>query len=73
MGPVSAAICREQAHASLSRVTKEGRTLTYCMTVIQQPERARACGSGAKCKYPMPPSYEYIFIPELTCTYSLGR
>lgn len=45
---VTAAMCRERAHASLTRVTKEGRTLTYFMTVIQQPERARACGSGAK-------------------------
>lgn len=34
--------------ASISRVTKGGRKLTYCLTVIQQPERARACGSGAK-------------------------
>ncbi|KAE9372067.1 hypothetical protein N431DRAFT_235725 [Stipitochalara longipes BDJ] len=34
--------------ASVSRVTKKGRKLTYCLTVIQQPERARACGSGAK-------------------------
>lgn len=56
---VTAAMCRERAHASLTRVTKEGRTLTYFMTVIQQPERARACGSGAKCKdspiQPYPP------------------
>ena len=51
---VTAAMCRERADASLTRVTKEGRTLTYFMTVIQQPERARACGSGAKCK-PLPP------------------
>jgi hypothetical protein len=36
--------------ASTSRVTKKGRKLTYCLTVIQQPERARACGSGAKCE-----------------------
>lgn len=36
---------------SVSRVTKEGRHLTYEMKVIQQPERARACGSGAKCPY----------------------
>lgn len=34
---------------STSRVTKEGRHLTYEMEVIQKPERARACGSGAKC------------------------
>lgn len=30
------------------RVTNEGRKLKYAMNVIQQPERARACGSGAK-------------------------
>lgn len=34
----------------MTRVTKEGKKLTYEMNVIQQPERARACGSGAKCK-----------------------
>jgi hypothetical protein len=34
----------------MTRVTKEGRKLTYRLKVIQQPERARACGSGAKCK-----------------------
>ncbi|RDW71299.1 hypothetical protein BP6252_07862 [Coleophoma cylindrospora] len=33
---------------TIQRVTKEGRKLTYCLSVIQQPERARACGSGAK-------------------------
>lgn len=32
----------------MSRVTRGGRKLTYVLTVIQQPERARACGSGAK-------------------------
>lgn len=36
-----------------SRTTKEGRVLNYKLSVIQQPERARACGSGAKC---MPPA-----------------
>lgn len=36
----------------ISRITKEGRKLTYVLKVIQQPERARACGSGAKCKVP---------------------
>lgn len=35
----------------MSRTTKEGRKLTYQLKVIQQPERARACGSGAKCKF----------------------
>lgn len=33
-----------------SRDTKGGRRLWYCMKVIQQPERARACGSGPKCE-----------------------
>ena len=50
----------------MSRITKDGRHLTYegtqtrllakgttadstIVKVIQQPERARACGSGAKC------------------------
>ncbi|AEO71674.1 uncharacterized protein THITE_2060243 [Thermothielavioides terrestris NRRL 8126] len=31
-----------------SRDTKGGRRLWYCLRVIQQPERARACGSGPK-------------------------
>ena len=30
------------------RTTKDGRRIRYEMKVIQQPERARACGSGAK-------------------------
>ena len=34
----------------VQRTTKEGRQLTYELQVIQQPERARACGSGVKCK-----------------------
>ncbi|APA13693.1 hypothetical protein SS1G_07626 [Sclerotinia sclerotiorum 1980 UF-70] len=32
----------------ITRTTKGGRKLRYTLTVIQQPERARACGSGAK-------------------------
>lgn len=36
--------------SSSSRMTKEGKKITYQMSVIQQPERARACGSGAKCE-----------------------
>ncbi|TVY29820.1 Developmental and secondary metabolism regulator [Lachnellula hyalina] len=31
-----------------TRVTKGGRRLRYSLSVIQEPERARACGSGAK-------------------------
>ncbi|KAF2878348.1 velvet factor-domain-containing protein [Massariosphaeria phaeospora] len=30
------------------RTTKDGRQIRYSLQVIQQPERARACGSGAK-------------------------
>ncbi|KZF20752.1 hypothetical protein L228DRAFT_240511 [Xylona heveae TC161] len=41
------AVANEKMSSS-SRVTKEGRKLTYQLNVIQQPERARACGSGAK-------------------------
>ncbi|EFY93548.1 VeA protein [Metarhizium acridum CQMa 102] len=32
----------------IRRVTRENRTLWYQLTVLQQPERARACGSGMK-------------------------
>ncbi|KAF4633256.1 hypothetical protein G7Y89_g4862 [Cudoniella acicularis] len=38
----------EESDALLERTTKEGRRITYALNVIQQPERARACGSGAK-------------------------
>jgi len=34
----------------VKRVTRGGRMLWYCLKVIQQPERARACGSGPKCE-----------------------
>ncbi|KAF2462405.1 velvet factor-domain-containing protein [Lineolata rhizophorae] len=37
-----------ETRSSASRITTEGKKITYQMTVIQQPERARACGSGAK-------------------------
>ena len=33
---------------TIRRETKDGRTLFYKMTVIQQPDQARACGSGMK-------------------------
>lgn len=32
----------------IRRVTRENRTLWYQLSVLQQPERARACGSGMK-------------------------
>ncbi|KAH8714367.1 velvet factor-domain-containing protein [Ilyonectria robusta] len=34
--------------ARVHRVTRGNRSLWYQMTVLQQPERARACGSGMK-------------------------
>ncbi|KAA8651862.1 hypothetical protein EYZ11_004186 [Aspergillus tanneri] len=33
---------------TVSRITREGKKLTYRLSVMQQPERARACGAGAK-------------------------
>ena len=39
-----------ETSSSMTRSTKDGRTLQYTMSVVQQPERARACGAGAKCK-----------------------
>ncbi|KAF2836924.1 hypothetical protein M501DRAFT_938356 [Patellaria atrata CBS 101060] len=37
-----------ETRSTSSRITKEGKKITYELHVIQQPERARACGSGAK-------------------------
>jgi hypothetical protein len=42
----------------VTRRTQEGRTLIYELKVIQKPERARACGSGAKCEDPPDSSIE---------------
>jgi hypothetical protein len=41
------AVSNETKSSSI-RQTKDGRRIRYDMQVIQQPERARACGSGAK-------------------------
>jgi hypothetical protein len=41
-----------ETDASATRITKSGKKITYRMHVLQQPERARACGSGAKCSFP---------------------
>lgn len=38
----------DEGVARLHRRTRGGRSLWYQMTVLQQPERARACGSGSK-------------------------
>ena len=37
------------------RVTMDHRRLTYTLEVVQQPEKARACGSGPRCTYHSPP------------------
>ncbi|KAJ5554201.1 hypothetical protein N7513_004160 [Penicillium frequentans] len=44
-GPIRAP---KDSEAYTKRVTRDGRELTYQMVVMQQPERARACGAGAK-------------------------
>ncbi|PWY73087.1 hypothetical protein BO94DRAFT_239338 [Aspergillus sclerotioniger CBS 115572] len=31
-----------------SRITRDGKKITYYLKITQQPERARACGAGAK-------------------------
>jgi hypothetical protein len=36
--------------ATFERQLENGQTLVYQMQVLQQPERARACGQGAKCE-----------------------
>ncbi|KAI9729242.1 MAG: velvet protein [Cirrosporium novae-zelandiae] len=46
MNPVNPA--QKETASSFTRVTREGKKLHYELTVIQQPERARACGQGAK-------------------------
>ncbi|KAE8154403.1 velvet factor-domain-containing protein [Aspergillus avenaceus] len=38
-----------ETESTVSRITREGKKLTYKLNVMQQPERARACGAGAKC------------------------
>lgn len=50
MAPGALAPVKEIPHIPVrtTRVTKQGRKITYVLKVIQEPERARACGSGAK-------------------------
>lgn len=40
----------DPSHARFDRHTQDGRRIWYDLKVIQEPERARACGSGPKCK-----------------------
>lgn len=39
---------------STTRKTVHGKTLTYTLNVKQQPERARACGAGARGEFLLP-------------------
>lgn len=41
-----------ETESSASRMTRDGKQITYRLKVLQQPMRARACGSGAKCTCP---------------------
>ena len=43
----------------IHRITRENRSLWYQLTVLQQPERARACGSGMKGEKRQPGSLSY--------------
>lgn len=36
--------------ATFTRQTIGGKNLSYRLKVVQQPEKARACGSGPRCK-----------------------
>ncbi|KXJ96948.1 velvet factor-domain-containing protein [Microdochium bolleyi] len=46
--PAPSSTARDGSRSVMKRVTKGGRTLWYEMCLIQEPERARACGSGPK-------------------------
>ena len=37
--------------AIFERQLNDGSSLEYHLQVLQQPERARACGQGAKCMF----------------------
>lgn len=41
-----------ETHSSATRSTRDGKHITYKLSVLQEPQRARACGSGAKCTSP---------------------
>jgi len=60
---------------SISRITREGKQITYKLSVMQQPERARACGAGAKCKHRCPSSrgLRSLTVENSICRSSPGR
>jgi hypothetical protein len=43
-----------ETFATAIRTTQSGQKYTYKLNVLQQPQRARACGAGAKCESAMP-------------------
>jgi hypothetical protein len=57
MANVAPARQAQESVSLMSRITKDGRKITYQLTVVQQPERARACGSGARCELPCFPFF----------------
>jgi hypothetical protein len=48
--PYDMEVPANEDHSATYRQTFDGRTLKYTLTVLQQPERARACGAGARCE-----------------------
>ena len=48
--PYTCPVPENEDVSHVQRRTVDGRLLTYRLTVLQQPERARACGAGARCK-----------------------
>ena len=54
----------------IHRVTREKRNLWYVLTVLQQPERARACGSGMKGEILTPNLELNALYSSLTCNSS---
>lgn len=47
--PIQAIPVQNETRSQFTRFARDGKKITYKLKVIQQPERARACGSGAKC------------------------
>ncbi|TQV97651.1 sexual development activator VeA [Cordyceps javanica] len=46
--PKSSTLASKENCQRIHRITRENRSLWYELTVLQQPERARACGAGMK-------------------------
>ncbi|RDW76653.1 sexual development activator VeA [Aspergillus mulundensis] len=46
--PLSISLSESGNTNSVSRITREGKRITYKMSIMQQPKRARACGQGSK-------------------------